>query len=195
MTDGYRKAALKLHGMGEADRKWVLQRLQAHERTQISALMRELKELGIKACQLIAEDISAHDARQELLQVSGKGADFVQALDSVCGASAAELSALLSSEPDNMVTVILSAYPWPWRARLLADYGVEKRQRISRMLPQAPHTRARMRCELIKVLAARLKTLRSQRHSFVDHGAEELLSKVKQRPAQLALQGFRRWLP
>jgi hypothetical protein len=162
MTEGYRKAALKLHGLSGPDRAWMLQQLPAHERTMLSDLLRELNELGIKPDQRVTDDISHDDVRQTLLQAGSAIPGLAEALDVMCAARPAEVSALLSSEPDNMAAIVLSAYPWPWRSRLLADYGVEKRQRISRALQQAPQLKPRLRAELVKVVADRLIIQRTE---------------------------------
>jgi len=191
MTEGYRKAALKLHSLSAPDRAWMLRRLPAHERTTLSGLLRELKELGIKSDHRMADDISHDDVRKTLLQADSVVPGLAEALDATCAAHPAEISALLASEPDNLAATILSAYPWPWRARLLADYGVEKRQRMSRALQLAPQLKPRLRAELVKILADRLVSQRIESPMFGEVVPRDAKSDGR---TGTFFQGLWRWL-
>lgn len=194
MTEGYRKAALKLHGLSAPDRAWMLQRLPAHERATLSDLLRELKELGIKSDHRMADDISHDDVRQTLLQAGSAVAGLADALDAMCAARPAEVSAMLSSEPDTMTATVLSVYPWPWRASLLADYGVEKRQRVSRALQQAAQLKPRVRAELVTVLADRLAVQRTETPVF-DEAVSRAAGPDRHAGTAPFFQRLRRWLP
>ena len=45
--DALRMAALKLHGAGPADRKWILGQLDRPTRRQLNGLLRDLRKSGI----------------------------------------------------------------------------------------------------------------------------------------------------
>jgi hypothetical protein len=194
MTEGYRKAALRLHSLSAPDRAWMLQRLPAHERAVLSGLLRELQELGIKSDRQVADDISNDDVRTTLLQAGRAIPDLSDALDTMCAAGSAEVSALLSAEPDNMTAAVLSAYPWPWRARLLADYGVEKRQRISRALQQTTQIKPRLRAEMVKALADRLAAQRAE-GPVIETAVARDARPAARRKSGTIFEGLRRWLP
>lgn len=194
MTDGYRKAALKLHGMNAADQGWMLQRLPEIERTRLQVLLRELRELGIKPDRHASDNVAADEARQRLLATVTESEATARALDSLIAASIGEISVLLAAEPGDIVAVVLSIYPWPWRARYLAECGVEKRQRIHRALQQATVPTPRVRSELIKLLGHRLDGVRHQQILLPVYVSER--AAVARAPrARAFLKGLQRWLP
>jgi hypothetical protein len=195
MTDGYRKAALRLHGMAAADRGWMLQRLQPHERARLEELLRELQELGIKPGHRVSEELSADEAGQALLAECREPGAVARAMDAMRAARPAEISVLLAVEADHVAAALLSAYPWPWRAAVLEEYGVEKRQRMSRALMQAPRLGAKPRGELIRIAAERLAVLRGEGIPFPDNLGPSTGKGGSATRGRSFWQGIRRWLP
>jgi hypothetical protein len=47
MEGGYRKAALRLYGLAETDRQWLLSQLDESRREKITALLSELEAMGL----------------------------------------------------------------------------------------------------------------------------------------------------
>jgi flagellar motor switch protein FliG len=184
MSAGFRNAALKLHGLAAPDRDWILQQLPAHDSKTLSALLDELRALGIRSDQDLAEQASGGDVRQAMLDAGGAVGGLGEALDALCAAPADRIAAVLAAEPDQMVAAVLSAYPWPWRARLLADYPPDKRQRLGRALQQAAPLKPRAQAELVKLLAERLAALPPAARPPVAGPA----------PRRSLFQGWRRWL-
>lgn len=196
MIDGYRKVALKLHAMGAEDRGWMLQQFGDDERTRLAGLLRELQDLGIRSDLSVPAALSDEDARQLLLSSAGVDrAETEKALDAVRSAQPAEVATLLTDEPDAMIAAVLSAYPWPWRARMLAGYGVETRLRVNRALAQTDMLRPKVRAALIRLMAARLSTLRAQAFPAVLHVHEEPARTVGAARKRPIWHGLKRWLP
>lgn len=185
MSAGFRNAALKLHGLAAPDRDWILQQLPAHDNKTLSALLHELRALGIRPEQDLAEQASGGGVRQAMLDGGGAAGGLAEALDALCAAPPDSIAALLAAEPEQMVAIVLSAYPWPWRARLLADYHVDKRHRLSRALQPVAPLKPRAQAELVKLLAERLAALPPAARS----------PAFEQAPQRSLFQGWRRWLP
>ena len=162
MSNGYRQAALRLHGMGESDRDWLLQRLDPAERTQLTALLAELRELGIRPDHGSAQALHATAARERLLASVPERSAMATALDVLSVANGAEMMAVLAAEPEHVVSAILSAYTWPWRDDFLAACAVEKRQRLSRLLRQESTIKPRAAAALVAILADRIAAMRMQ---------------------------------
>lgn len=194
MTDGYRKAALKLHGMNAADQGWMLQHLPEGERARLKALLYELDELGIKSGRHVSDGIAADEARQRLLSTVAQPEAAAHALDALSAASVDEISALLAAEPDDVVATVLAAYPWPWRSHFLAECGVEKRHRLNRAFKQVPLLKPRLRSELIKLLSNRLAGFRSQGLLLSGYAGEHTVSASTPH-VRTFWKGVRRWLP
>lgn len=159
MNAGFRKAALKLHAMPAADRGWIMEQLPAPDRAALAGLLDELQALGIAPDHHIADEAAqGGEARQPVLAAAGDPA-VARALDALCAAAPASIAALLADEPEQMAAVFLAAYPWPWRARLLADYEVEQRRRLNAALQAVPPLTPRVLSELVGLMARRLALL------------------------------------
>ncbi|MES2538660.1 MAG: hypothetical protein V4632_22610 [Pseudomonadota bacterium] len=189
MTEGYRKAALRLHGLSSADRDWMLQRLDTQEQARLGDLLRELRELGIQAEHCVPDEI---EARPNVANADEELAGVADALALMRAASVPEITALLSAEPDHVAAAVLAVYPWPWRPRLLAAYGVEMRQRLARVLQSAPTLAPRVRTELIQLLAERLALLRQQGFAGAEETAGDCKAMNKKSPP--FWQGVWQWL-
>src|SRR5262245_25749588 len=61
MTDGYRRAALRLRSLGAADRAWLLGQLAPEERTRIAALLDEVNALHPEVEPGTLEDLVQED--------------------------------------------------------------------------------------------------------------------------------------
>lgn len=160
MTEGYRKAALKLHSMNAADRDWMLEQLKGEERAALVSLLAELKELGIKSFPSIEHELSTSEVKENFLGELNE--EIAGSLDLLCTADPSEIFSMFSHEPDLAVATVLSAYPWPWKSQLLASYGVENRLRLGRTLSEASLLKPKLRFELIRLLAEQLKNRRMQ---------------------------------
>jgi hypothetical protein len=189
MTEGYRKAALRLHAVSSTDRDWMLQRLVPQEQARLGDLLRELRELGIQAEHCAPDEV---EARSNASNADEELAGVADALALMRSATLPEIVALLSAEPEHVAAAVLAVYPWPWRPRLLAEYGVEMRQRLKRALQSAPRLAPRVRAELIRLLAERLAVLRQQDFAITGEIAGDCRSADKK--SHPFWQGVRQWL-
>lgn len=107
------RAALVLHGLGEADRAWVLQALSVEQQGRLRPLLRELGELGIPAdATLFGPLVERRPPEQR-----AAGPEPLEQLEE---RELAGLALLLAAEPPRVAAVLLSARSWRWRERVLA---------------------------------------------------------------------------
>lgn len=128
----HRQSALLLHGLGSADQRWILERLDGDDRLTLESHLSELKSLGIPAAPALAAAASAPrgtGARGKLMAASG-----------------ARMAQLLADEPLWMVRHLLALGDWPWRQAYLDTLAGARRERAA----SAPGT------PLQEALAARL---------------------------------------
>jgi hypothetical protein len=122
-----RRAALLLHTVADADRAWLLERLDDAARARLSALVDELRALGIPRS-------------PELLDELGPPARAQPA--GLHGADPALLARVLGPEPAALVARVVALGPWPWTGELLARLGAAQRRRVmdalDARLPAAP---------------------------------------------------------
>ena len=128
--DMLRRSALRLAGLADEDRAWILERLPEASRLRVADLLAELRKKGVAFDeQLLAE---LEPPRPEERR-AGLGT-----------ASAREVLDALEGEPDWIVASLLRSGPWPWRGELLRLVPAERAARIeaaSRALA-APAARA-----------------------------------------------------
>jgi hypothetical protein len=110
--DSHRQSALLLHGLAEADRRWVLEHLDEEDRRILAEHLTELSSLGIPRDPTLIDAIkSPSRAAPTPMHV----------------ASAPQMQALLGDEPLWLVQYILALDDWPWRQAFLD--GLTARQR------------------------------------------------------------------
>ncbi|HEY9028921.1 MAG TPA: hypothetical protein VIP05_31835 [Burkholderiaceae bacterium] len=117
-----RKAAMLLHSMGEADRRWLLDRLDAAQRPRIEALLEELRVLEFPAdADLVRESLVGAVAARPLAGTPASGP---------AGWSVEQATRVLLPEPDEVIALLLRAGDWPWAAGLRSRLGVERVRRV-----------------------------------------------------------------
>lgn len=117
-----RKAAMFLHSMGEADRRWMLARLDAAQRPRIEALLDELRVLEFPA--------DAALVRESLADTAAGQAEPSAPLTGLSGWSVEQAVQVLLQEPDDVVALVLRAGDWPWTSGLRARLGAERDRRV-----------------------------------------------------------------
>lgn len=153
MTQGYRRAALTLHGLQPADREWLMAQLPEGQQAQLGAHLAELVELGIPADRALLDD--AMGESMDLPRPSGASRE-----SSLAHAYCDQVLQLLVVEPDQLIALVVKAGPWSWQEELLERLGVERRGRISRLLRQI-ELRPGLEEALLTGLARRLEGLPS----------------------------------
>lgn len=122
-----RRAALTLHALPEADRQWVLQRLEPMLQQTLQGHLEELAELGIPSDPSLI--------KQALSEAAARDGDWRRRLD---GRDAALVHELLADEPAGVLARVLQAGPWSWESALLSQVPAHRRstaEQARRALP------------------------------------------------------------
>ena len=139
-----RKAALLLHSLAEQDRKWMLDRLDPRQKTEIEPLLAELRSLEVPV---------QPDLVRTLVRDAAAGTAPSQRL---AGVSPGAVHDLLSAEPARFVAQALQLGPASWsadpRARVLRRGAGESPDGLPAALASA----------LQEELAQRLHALQTQ---------------------------------
>jgi hypothetical protein len=120
-----RRCALMLHGVSAGDQAWLLERLEEPQRAQVSALLQELRTLGIPP------EESAK-AQQAAPKPRPKAA--AQPRELVMHASAQQLAIALQGEPAMLVARLIQAGEWKWQGTFIALLAPAKRSEVQGLL-------------------------------------------------------------
>lgn len=137
--EAYKKTALKLHSLSDADREWILGKLEAAHREKLSGMLEELSSLGIPRqrdlMQTIDESIIDESSykpptapKKEKLP-PGPIRDLV-------GAQPEIIQTILKSEPPAINAAVLLAYNWPWRQDVMEAFTDPVRQSVEKTMAQ-----------------------------------------------------------
>ena len=128
--DGLRLCALALHAVAGRDRAWLLSRLPAEQRRQLTALVAELKQTGIPADpDLVRQLVRARDLLARAPAHSAVGARLLRA-------SAQDIWGILRGESDALVSRVVRINEWPWKGELMALCGPGRAKRIEALAAQ-----------------------------------------------------------
>lgn len=160
MTDmtGYRKAAVALHGLHEEDRRWVLAELPEADRSTLVTYLDELKALGFTG-----------EATVERNTHPVKSISPQQPVDFIRDASAAEMHAILDSEPSSLVAQVLAIENWRWKTSFMQMCSPMRQDRIRAALSPVQTSAPARRQFLIGIIGNRIKENRTA--TVVDHPA------------------------
>jgi hypothetical protein len=155
--DGFRRAALALHGLNESDRHWVLGRLQGAERTRLTQLLEELHTLGIPPDRSLLAGIKEAAPREQVSPSSASSSPSPKTSSSkLRDADAAAMLAILAHEPATLIAPVLRIEAWPWEADFLARLDPPLRREIS--VARQGESGAALSSALIAAIEARLET-------------------------------------
>jgi hypothetical protein len=118
MSDGLRKAALALSSLAPGDRAWMLARLDDEQRLKLTALLDELRTLGLEADRALSAELCQEPPARTPAATDPRA-----------------LYAVLEDEPDWMIALVLRVRPGPWREDLLGRLGTERRLGVQHALP------------------------------------------------------------
>lgn len=107
-----RSAALLLHGMGEADRAWILRQLSDSQRARIVPLLDELHAMGLPA---------DADWTRCALPSTPPPSQASRARARIAAAPVAAITELLASEPPALVDWLMALGSWPWQTEVMAQ--------------------------------------------------------------------------
>lgn len=92
--DGYRRAALTLHGLGEADRGWLLAQLPPADRARLTGLLEELRGLGMPADPALLSGLAERGPQPAAARLRA--------------APAKRMQAILAAEPARLAAAVLA---------------------------------------------------------------------------------------
>ncbi|RSZ56288.1 hypothetical protein HF313_22245 [Massilia atriviolacea] len=162
----HRQSALLLHGLGQADQRWILSQLGEEDRRILAGHLAELKELGIPADPAIARQAG--------------GARAVADQGPLHKASAATMLQVLADEPLWLVRQVLALADWPWRQAYLEAHPEQQRERLGGEVHPPLHPQAAQR------LLARLAERAAR------HGAAPATAALAPGPLARLRQAMRR---
>jgi hypothetical protein len=144
----HRESALLLHGLSQADQRWILSQLDPANARVLRTHLRELRDLGIPADPALAPSGAPTRAPQ------GSGADAAR----LERASAASLQLALADEPAWLVAQLLALRAWPWRKAFLDGSSPERRAAIEAAgtSPLPPRAEAALLAAVGRSLVAQL---------------------------------------
>ncbi len=176
MSEGYKRAALSIYDLADADRQWLLSRLPAAEGEALQNLVGELSSRSLRRIagwrQLIARGLSAKPGRA---RSTAHDEGVIQAI------SAQQVKEGLEQEPDWVVAVILSHHPWPWIAEYLASIEQHRRQSIARYVKEVEALKPALRDTIVDLLEMKLRSteVRPTKSSKGTH-FDEILRGIEQ---------------
>ncbi|MDA8521026.1 hypothetical protein [Acidovorax sp. NCPPB 4044] len=130
-----RRAALLLHALPAADRRWILDQMPQVQRQALQTLLAELSALGIPPDKTSLEKLqpasgqqpSAGHPRAEISREEFSDETDLMALDT---AGVSSLAQAWRAQPALLVAQALCLRPWPWRAALLERLPALQRLRV-----------------------------------------------------------------
>jgi len=105
---GYRQAAMALHHLNDADRKWILAELPGDDQAILENYLGELKQLGFLPDVAILNELFISDCQSS-----------VNSIDCVRQATAEQMLAVLEGEPCSLIAQLIAGQEWPWKASFL----------------------------------------------------------------------------
>jgi len=127
---GYRRAALALHALAPADRRWLLGRLPERHRDRLLPLLDDLKSLGAHFDSADIDALAADDESPAppFAATGVRAAD--PAPEPLAAVDAARLSRVLADEPDWIVSLLWRAASPAARERLGQSLGAARVERF-----------------------------------------------------------------
>ena len=163
---GDRQAALLLHGMDAASRRWALERLQPQERARVEPLLGELAAMGVPADAPWLHGIADRAASEQAEFARGQPRQRIDA------ASVADLMPILDGEPRELVRRLLALGPWRWQGELARSFAIAT--------PVEPLSGGRLADEaLLIALAARLPAPQPGHRERAGRGIRGWLARVR----------------
>lgn len=177
MSEGYKRAALSVHGLAEADRQWLLSRLPAAEGEALQHLIGELSSPRMRRLagwrQVLAGGLRANkpETKQSIKNAEG----------TIEAASAQEVRDLLEQEPDWVIAVILAHRTWPWTIGYLASIEQHRRLSIARYVKDVDVLKPTLRDTIVGLLESELRVT-STKPAQSRNGArfDEILRDIEQ---------------
>ena len=144
-----RRAALSLHGLEDEDRAWVLSRLSEDQRAELTALVRELDELGFPrhAGAVHGDSVALPSASSETLPVRTTLEDRFEE------ATPQQVVAGLAQESPAVIAWLLGRRRWRWARKFQRRLERGRRRAVAARLEKAaPAVTGRVQSELLQLV-------------------------------------------
>ena len=146
-----RRAALFLFGLDEADRAWLLNRLDDGARQRAKSLLGELGELNFDK-RVLRSRWPVLKAAVFRRQERKAPTDVIAQLDAF---SAEDIVTLLEGESREVLDALLSSYDWTWRQAVASRMNVSMKVRANSAQPNTKIPRA-VETALLEAALARI---------------------------------------
>lgn len=144
---GYRRAAVALHELHEADRDWILGELLPEDRNALSNCLAEIKELGFASNQSFANEAMVRSYGETAVSTP---------LERLRSASAEDVYTVLKGESPVLIARLLKITDWPWTSQFMTQFGDAIQARLRELLSAATLTAPSLAEHLIIEVAGRL---------------------------------------
>lgn len=128
------QAALLLHALADADRRWLLERLPSADADALRAMLEELQLLGIPRDASLASQTIARPAQPVEPSIETPGVSVGIKLDALGAEDGRRLAELFADEPPHLMATLLAGGPWAWEASFLSALPVPQGQRVKQRL-------------------------------------------------------------
>ena len=160
MSDGYRKAALSLHGLGKSDQKWLLSKLPESDREKVVVMLSQLRNMGVPEDPALIADVNHNKpgvSRTGVTDTSHEGLQTV--ITDIDSAPVDEVFAILSEEPNWIIAVLLEAHDWTWTQAFLVSLDNDRRAAVCQLAKGVrAHITERLKGAIVVGLAGLLET-------------------------------------
>lgn len=158
--EAYKKTALKLHSLSDADREWILGKLEAAHREKLSGMLEELSSLGIPRQRDLMKTIDESiidESTHKPPAAPKKEKALPEPVRDLVGAQPEILQVILKSEPPAIKAAVLLAYDWPWRQAVLEVFTDPLRLSVEKTMAQLKgRLTEKVNEAIIEVLAGKL---------------------------------------
>lgn len=168
MTDSHKLAALRLSGLNEQDRDWILSRLPVTDQEKILGLLNEADKFGIDNPDEYVEKIISTKGKSSTTKSNNKL--LTQEESPRCKiinmANGSDVMKILDAVPCEIIAAMLSEREWKWEQDYLLSRGYEKMQQLQAMKIQKSKLGDRAKAVLIECIAAELDPNLGQSANF-----------------------------
>lgn len=124
--ESMRRAALCLHALSPADRRWMLRMLPDEQSVALKSMLHELKAMGIPRDPDLVGLKDAVESDSAVLPERQAAAR-----ERVDKAELAALASVLEGEPRELVAAVIGGEEWSWQKALLKTYAPVERRWLS----------------------------------------------------------------
>jgi hypothetical protein len=157
MSEGYKKAALRIHGLIETDRQWVLDKLPERERNELNAFLAQLNEMKVPGGNSTFSDlIDRASGNYQDMAAAGRALSPSK-VDAVNTANSDSVISILTREPDWLIALVLLSSEWDWTESFIRSLDSDRRTRIYALIKEmSPRLQPKLQETIIELLAQAL---------------------------------------